>query len=278
MTISPIATGISGLWIGDQPVPMTDAEAVNRCLHQVTQPLFVVDDNGARAISHQGRAILGDPGPDAPQGLALLGYAPAISPAGLGDPVFKSAHGLTYPYVAGAMANGITSVAMVEAVGKAGMIGFFGAAGLSPQRVEEAIVDLQQRLGQAPYGFNLIHSPHDPDLEWAVVDLYLKHGVRRVSASGVSAPDAPIGLLPAKRDLPRCRRGGGLPQPGGGQGVAHRGGPAVLFAGPGQDPQTAFGPGQDYRIRSPRWPPKSPWPTILPPKPIPAAIPTTARP
>ncbi|MBI9082669.1 MAG: PfaD family polyunsaturated fatty acid/polyketide biosynthesis protein [Desulfobacterales bacterium] len=144
-----------------------------------------MDDNGNPAVSQQGRAIMGDDAAAAERadGLPLLAHVPALTPDRLGDPVFKSAHGLTYPYVAGAMANGITSVEMVEAVGKAGMIGFFGAAGLSIERVEAAIVEVQNRLVDAPYGFNLIHSPHDPALEAAVVDLYLKHGVHRVSAS-----------------------------------------------------------------------------------------------
>ncbi len=34
-----------------------------------------------------------------------------------------------------------------------------------------------------PHGFNLIHSPNDPALEAAVVDLYLRRGVRLVEAS-----------------------------------------------------------------------------------------------
>ncbi|HTU89481.1 MAG TPA: PfaD family polyunsaturated fatty acid/polyketide biosynthesis protein, partial [Gemmataceae bacterium] len=34
-----------------------------------------------------------------------------------------------------------------------------------------------------PYGFNLIHSPAEPSLERAVVDLYLRRGVRLVEAS-----------------------------------------------------------------------------------------------
>jgi trans-AT polyketide synthase, acyltransferase and oxidoreductase domains len=63
--------------------------------------------------------------------LPVLSYAPAIHPKNLGDPLFKQRHGLTYAYVAGAMANGITSVEMVQAASNAGMLGMFGAAGLS---------------------------------------------------------------------------------------------------------------------------------------------------
>ena len=56
-------------------------------------------------------------------------------------------------------------------MGRAGMLGFFGAAGLSPQRVEQAIDRLRKNLGDIPHGFNLIHSPNEPDLEAALVDL-----------------------------------------------------------------------------------------------------------
>jgi PfaD family protein len=81
------------------------------------------------------------------------------------------------------MANGIGSVEIVEAMARAGMLGFFGAAGLPIERIRSAIVRIQEDVGDLPYGFNLIHSPNEPDLENAVVDLYLKHKVRLVEAS-----------------------------------------------------------------------------------------------
>src|SRR5947207_14402180 len=65
---------------------------------------------------------------------------------------------------------------------RAGMIGFFGAAGLSLTRVEAAIDRLQRQLGSMPHGFNLIHSPSEPHLEEAVVGLYLRRGVHLVDA------------------------------------------------------------------------------------------------
>jgi PfaD family protein len=83
----------------------------------------------------------------------------------------------------GAMANGITSVEMVVAAGRAGMIGFFGAAGLSPDQIESAITRLKTLLPDGPFGCNLIHSPNEPDLEAAVVELYLRHGIRNISAA-----------------------------------------------------------------------------------------------
>ncbi len=43
-----------------------------------------------------------------------------------------------------------------------------------------------------PYGFNLIHSPNEPDLEQAVVDLYLRRNVHLVEASAYLDLTLPI--------------------------------------------------------------------------------------
>jgi PfaD family protein len=110
-------------------------------------------------------------------------WAPAVRPEDLGDARFRADHGLRYAYVTGAMANGIGSVEIVEAMARAGMLGFFGAAGLPLVRVGAAIERLQSTVGDRPHGFNLIHSPNEPDLEAAVVHLYLQRGVRLVEAS-----------------------------------------------------------------------------------------------
>lgn len=101
----------------------------------------------------------------------------------LGDPSFCLDHGLRYPYVAGAMANGIASEELVIAMANAGMLGIFGAAGLDVSRVEAAMVRLTKALAGLPFGSNLIHSPNEPHTEEAIVDLYLKHGVKLVEAS-----------------------------------------------------------------------------------------------
>jgi PfaD family protein len=81
------------------------------------------------------------------------------------------------------MANGIGSADIVESMARAGMLGFFGAAGLSPAVVETNIDRLQRTVRDLPHGFNLIHSPNEPDLEQAIVDLYLRRGVSLVEAS-----------------------------------------------------------------------------------------------
>ncbi len=117
--------------------------------------------------------------------------APALLPEMLGDPEFLREHGVRYAYATGAMANGIASEALVEAGAKAGLLSFFGAAGLPPARVEAAIDRLEKSIADLPRGFNLIHSPSETDLENAVCDLYLRRGVRLVEASAF------MGLTPA---------------------------------------------------------------------------------
>ncbi len=115
-----------------------------------------------------------------------------VTPESLGDPSFRRDYGLKYAYVSGAMANGIASCEIVEAMSRAGFLGFFGAAGLPLETVARAIDRLQASLGDAPHGFNLIHSPNEPDLEAAVADLYLKRKVRTVEASAYLDLTLPI--------------------------------------------------------------------------------------
>ncbi len=108
---------------------------------------------------------------------------PGLSASNLGGGAMNAAHGLRYPYICGEMANGIATTKMVEAIAEHGMLGFFGAAGLSIERIEKSVVDLASRCGKRAWGSNLIHSPAEPEIEEKTVDIYLRHGVTRVSAS-----------------------------------------------------------------------------------------------
>ena len=118
-----------------------------------------------------------------------LAALPPLYPEWLGERTFAESHGARFPYVAGSMANGISSVRLVAEMGRAGFLGFFGAAGLPPAEVEAAIAALSAELDprNLPWGANLIHSPHEPELEEAIADLYLSRGVARVEASAYLA-------------------------------------------------------------------------------------------
>lgn len=152
---------------------MTQTDPIRSAVFQISRPLFVTRENTGLNLSH-----------DPPAGTFTFdAYAPAIPLSALGDRTFIHRHHLTYPYIAGAMANGISSVEMVQAMSENGMIGFFGAGGLSLPEIKSAVITLTSRLKDAPFGFNLIHSPADSDLETATVQLYLDHGIRRISAA-----------------------------------------------------------------------------------------------
>lgn len=122
----------------------------------------------------------------------IRAFSPALPLENLGDSVFRKRHGLKYNYVAGAMANGITSAAMVIAMAKNGMLAFLGAGGLTIDRIEENILTLKDELGNLPFGFNLIHSLADPDHEMATVELYHKHQIRLVSAAAFMRMTLPL--------------------------------------------------------------------------------------
>jgi trans-AT polyketide synthase, acyltransferase and oxidoreductase domains len=172
-----------GWWKSATGQPDLALQTLRNAIYRVNRPIFMVDLNGKYGVSQEGAITIGDRKPPGIDALPLIAYVPPLHPQDLGSPDFKSTHNLRYAYVAGAMANGITSAEMVEAVGRAGMIGFFGAAGLRLNQIESAIDRLQHCNEPLPFGFNLIHSPSNPELEAATVDLYLRWGIQLVSAS-----------------------------------------------------------------------------------------------
>ncbi|MCG7409132.1 ACP S-malonyltransferase [Paenibacillus sp. ACRRX] len=111
----------------------------------------------------------------------------------LGDPQFKRDYGLQYAYMVGAMYKGIASEQMVVRAGQAGMLGVFGAGGLSLDRVEAAIRTIQQQLSSGEsYGINLLHDPEHPEKEEQLVDLYVQYGVKLVEASAYMSVNAAL--------------------------------------------------------------------------------------
>ncbi len=179
---APVSIEPLGQWIGPASGVDLRADAVRDAVQDTGEAVVLISDRDVYARITGGKAVLGvrvtEPG-----AFPIVGYSPPIPPEHLGDPGFLADHGLRYPYIAGAMANGIGSAEIVEAMGRAGMLGFFGAAGLPLAVVDAAIDRLSRSLEGQPYGFNLIHSPNEPDLEAAVVELYIRRGVHLASAS-----------------------------------------------------------------------------------------------
>ncbi len=107
-----------------------------------------------------------------------------VSPEMLGSAAFRRDHGVKYAYVAGAMAKGIASVALVTRMAKARMLSYYGSAGQRLDVIAKAIVQIQGGLRPGdPFGVNLIHNMLLPEFEQHTVDLFLRHGIREVEAA-----------------------------------------------------------------------------------------------
>mgnify|MGYP003951007245 CR=1 FL=1 len=176
---------LHGFWKSSTGTPAFSNASLLQSVEHVREPMFLVQDpaTGALGVALGGETVSHEATNGTPH-WPLLAVLPPLYPEWLGDRSFSEVHQVRFPYVSGAMANGIATVEMVVKMAQAGCMGFFGAAGLSLERVEQAVDQLNHTLGEAlPWGCNLIHSPNEPALEEAVAELYLRKGVRRVSAA-----------------------------------------------------------------------------------------------
>ena len=158
--------------------------AAGDALGRLAQPWVLLRTDSGLRLANCSAEVLASPD--------FAGYLPPLPIQNLGDASFRQDHGLRYAYVAGAMANGIASVELVIAMARAGMLGFFGAAGLGPDRVTAAVDRLQRELGGLPFGVNLIHSPNEPSIEAAVADLLIQRRVRLIEASAYLRLTLPV--------------------------------------------------------------------------------------
>lgn len=174
-----------GTWSPNSVPPAFSNEDLIKALHNIREPINIIQNI---RTGHIGLGLSGQIFPLEKSELREfmhLGTLPALYPEWLGDRSFLELHSVRFPYAAGAMFRGILSTDLVISMAQAGMIGFFGAAGLSLDTLEKSIIKIRQTIGQSglSWGSNLIYSPIDPELEKAVVDLYLKYGVNRIEAS-----------------------------------------------------------------------------------------------
>ena len=122
-----------GYWVPPDPTPPPSAPADFRAaIADLRSPVAVVRAENGFALARGGTITIG---PRPANALPVVAYLPPLRPDQLGDPTFLRDHALKYPYMTGAMANGIGSVEIVEAMSRAGMLGSFGAAGLSLERI-----------------------------------------------------------------------------------------------------------------------------------------------
>ncbi len=178
LTYSGQTNSQNPVWQGPLNSIAFDEQGIKTKLLNLTQACYVVKKQGQLGVTNDGELT------DATAtDIETLTAVPPLLPQQLGNPRFLEAYGVKYAYTTGAMANGIASEEMVIALGKAKMLASFGAGGLVPSRIEEAIKRIQAALPNGPYAFNLIHSPKEPTIERDTVDLYLKYGVRTVEAA-----------------------------------------------------------------------------------------------
>jgi PfaD family protein len=183
-THEPVAT-----WVPGARQPAFDAGGLARLAAEVREPVHVVAGHPGSGV---GIALGGDATAGA-AGYRLLGTLPPLYPEWLGDRSFGETHGVRFPYVAGEMANGIATTDMVIAMARAEMLGFFGAGGLAPHRVEQAVDELVREIGDLPnWGVNLIHSPNELAIEERVAGLLIERGVPIVSASAFMSLTAAV--------------------------------------------------------------------------------------
>ncbi|MDO6499164.1 eicosapentaenoate synthase subunit PfaD [Photobacterium sanguinicancri] len=177
-------------WQVEESATQFNTEAMAKVLKDLSRGCYVINHpEKGLGVSQEAELTSGDSA-SANSTHPVSAFAPALGTQSLGDNDFCRVHGVKYAYYAGAMANGISSEELVIALGQAGILCSFGAAGLIPSRVEQAISRIQAALPSGPYAFNLIHSPSEPALERGSVELFLKHKVRTVEASAF------LGLTP----------------------------------------------------------------------------------
>jgi trans-AT polyketide synthase/acyltransferase/oxidoreductase domain-containing protein len=187
-------------------------------IRQEAEPLVITEEEGRRE-AEGGKPISSVPPPLSYEEFKHEqngngGVSSGITALSLGDEQFKKDYNLKYAYVTGSMYRGIASEQLVVKVGKAGMLGFYGTAGASLEKIEEAILSIQKDLyrGEA-YGMNLLHQPGNLSMEEGTVDLCLKYKVRVIETS------AYMSLTPA---VVRYRAKGLRRDTGGGIAITNR--------------------------------------------------------
>lgn len=177
-----------GCWVAGGASPAFDAAGLAQVIHSFREPAHLIQHESNGAI----RAVLG--GKIAAKGAADEGFPwlatlPPLYPEWLGDRTFQEVHGTRFPYVVGEMAGGISGPELIIAAARCGTLGFLGTGGLPLNLVEQALETVRHALAQGlPWGANLIHTPTDPAWEEGAVELFLRHGVRRVCASAYVMP------------------------------------------------------------------------------------------
>lgn len=190
-TDSLITSGNVIRWQTDDTAQRYSINELHHLLRDLPNMFCVIEEATQTSIVTGGRLLL-DSNSENQQTYLCRAIVPGQSINALGDPAFCLAHEVQYPYMAGSMANGIASVEMVEALAKENILASFGAAGLTIDEIEQAILRLQSSVNDKTFAFNLIYSPNEKGHEDAVVDLYIKYGIELVETSAYMKLTLPV--------------------------------------------------------------------------------------
>jgi PfaD family protein len=168
-------------WVGDPQSIVYDTGGINDVFLDIHQPIYIVSNQDRIGATNKGHFYQAS----STESSSVIGItsAPPMPIENLGDPDFLTTHNTRFAYYVGSMAHGISSTDMITALGKQGILGSFGAGGMDPIRVEDAIHRIQAALPNEPYAFNLIFNLFEPIIERKAVELYLKYGITTVEAS-----------------------------------------------------------------------------------------------
>lgn len=94
------------------------------------------------------------------------------------------AYDTRYAYLTGAMYRGIASKELVARLAQAGLMGYLGTAGMRLDEIDACIDHIRSRIPEGKsFGMNLLSDLEDPAHEMAMVELYLRRGIRYIEAA-----------------------------------------------------------------------------------------------
>jgi trans-AT polyketide synthase, acyltransferase and oxidoreductase domains len=184
ITMSDIRLKPIGSWLSSDTAEIVSD--LGQALPHLDKTVYVLGRNNAIRYAVGGSAVLGIS--NTTDAEPVMAFAPPCLPAELGEGSFCRDYRINYPCYAGSMAHGIASIPLVAAMSEAGMLGFFGSAGLSLDELELTIQRLSERLSDRSFGLNLINSPNDAEWERGAVELFLRYNVNLVEASAYLMP------------------------------------------------------------------------------------------
>lgn len=171
-----------GYWESGYESDIKEPDSLKDVMLDIRKPFYVISEKGTPKIA-RGEAGITGKSESINGSMPVVAYIPACRLENLGNIDFLKCFNIKYPYIAGSMAQGISSVEITEKMADAGMLGFFGAAGLSLAQIESAIEKISERIKKDSYGFNMIHSPYEPEFEKATAELYIKKRIHLIEAS-----------------------------------------------------------------------------------------------